>query len=423
MGTTAGLFLLKKVIDKETYSGVELYSIGQYLAYGRSFSNFVTLTIHINGNEKETAMQTKTRFISFNEFWQRIRVSLLAVLGCIFVGCFFSCCVVMMSESDRILWKYESKSIREYNMAVRFFQTGTANGIPGLKKDEPKSYRRYLEFTATLVRNESLSSRKLAYLRYTGDPRLFDEILDIPKGTWEAISEEHISPAFRIHKLFESNQDFVVARGVLNNLANGRELSLQKPKPNPSDWVYQFLQVLWLTCYSIICLIVFFRFANPNGCWDAWDLPKSPKAYLVMLLFAPAFVVPWACRGLFHVVYQPTRLAVKWVSRGAKTSEISGLIYKLKTRRARKTQKKVLACGADVIGARVEIAILAKAIECVPDAAQRQVLLAKLAEVKSWLEEVVRIRAEGGCANIPVQVKWLANRVVQLHEIETNRLR
>ena len=116
-------------------------------------------------------------------------------------------------------------------------------------------------------------------------------------------------------------------------------------------------------------------------------------------------------------------MAVKWVSRGAKTSEISGLIYKLKTRRARKTQKKVLACGADVIGARVEIAILAKAIECVPDAAQRQVLLAKLAEVKSWLEEVVRIRAEGGCANIPVQVKWLANRVVQLHEIETNRLR
>lgn len=372
-------------------------------------------------------MRTKPHFISNYEFRNRISGG---VLGAIVIFVMFWCFSLINNacEKDaRQFWRDGNSWYEENNRAALFFRDGDAEGIAGLEDDWPGSNRRFLQFLWVLANNEPRQVREHYYENYAGEPA---DDGKVSLGTWRAIYNDPASARERLAFLKDGGLWRTTELDVAIAFVEGKEPSLRTLQPNPASYYQMVFWIGLLVAYAMVCAAMARSFAkgySKDYGNSMFDLPRSVFPYTVMLLFAPAFAVPWALRGLYHGLYQlvvrPVRAVTRWVNRGAKTSEIYGQFVRLKTRKARQVRQELIVSGADVLATRAETAALAKAVECEADPVQREAMLAEFKQFNIWLDEIAEHRVSRGCVSIPDQMRWLKSRIIALHEAEFNRLR
>lgn len=386
------------------------------------------MTIQPNGKGKEHAMKVVPRFIGFREFAERSVKGWKWAFGVAVVSAFFCGIVGKCIEENRQRRIWDNEFPQRFNRAALFFRDGRAEGIDGLEYNIACSDRSYLEFLWVLANNQPRQAREKAFLHFYGVDE--GEAGKVPLGVWKAITDEHYTATARLESVWQSDFRGRYGVGAALNYVKGKDTRLIALCPDLTYIYWWIIGAELFLGYALVCFIMARGYAQgwaPGYKNSLWDLPRSVVPFFLMLLFAPAFAVPWALRGLYHGLYQlalrPTRAVTRWVNRGAKASEIYEQCVRFKTRKARQVRQELITSGADVLAARAEIAALTQAAKCVADKGQREALLAKLNQIKSWVEEVVKNRANGQCANIPEQVNWLSARVAALHEGEFNRLR
>lgn len=318
-------------------------------------------------------------------------------------------------------WREDRAQTALRNAVIRAFEHGSTAGIRGLGGERAG---RYTELMIRLAGDATTEQRIESYCYLIGAATLPDST---PLGLLRALNDEGLQPAERVSRFISyrtaDTQGYPnVVDEVTNQWVGGRiRPSVQPLPPRPrlkprveADWLAWGIFAIVL--YGVANLVMTMGFFWKE--WDGygstavhrWAIPVNPGSWLIMLVFAPAFTIPWFVRGVYFTILRPLVWGIGGTGRGIKWLLVDFSVEEV-TRRARERRERKLArrrqraaeeqmtvaeqarVGADVAALRIELKAFIEQAKLVQDKGERERLICRLTEAESKLESTARTRA------------------------------
>jgi hypothetical protein len=318
--------------------------------------------------------------------------------------------VMLLAWSDRADRAEAIHDVRVYNDAIQGYER---DHIPRFTLED----QRFMRFATELARSTSPRERRQAYLRVIGQREVPSHA---PNSVIEALNESRYTTERRVRILVQSygnNKPYPVVSvfrstpveaATYAHLRNDHRargyptsaLPIRRSRPF-IEWEI-FLAVLFIYGGMVWGYLtgggIKREGAQSEG---SWALPANPGGWLVMLLYAPSFILLWGgalIRSLFKsCIWNPGKHPVAWVRWFLTEADLRHLMVYVKAKRAtrqRELQERARSAriGTDVVRREIELGHARTEAEALVDPETRAALLAKIARAEDLLMRVKEAR-------------------------------
>ena len=358
------------------------------------------------------------KFVSWSEFWKIVKPGL--ILTCIVAG-FWALILgwhwakvtewnndvgFNQNQYEESEWRTNLRQATLYNAALRFYQSPNPEHTRQLRnalkdvQDADRAYR-YVEFVSRFERATTSEQRMALYLRYLERDTLPDTTTI---GAEQALTRTDGPLAFRVLQLIPSGSSEDMVDRATHHHWQGRYVLTELPtRPQPvwrsvtraelKDLVWTWVMVSWFVMGVVYGVSLISNI-------ERWSLPANLGGWLLMLLYAPSFLIPWGVRLIYVVLKHIVVIPVAWlVAKGSwllfevDLTEIAS--YASQRRRAnqkaeRERLEEAARIGQDVLDLRLQL-VRARAItDKLPDPAARH---RRMVMIESAEEQLKRVGA------------------------------
>jgi hypothetical protein len=402
------------------------------------------------------------KWITFRDFLKRCRLGFIAlVIAAVVFGIAFGTAALQRdtkniriqveNEQALVEWAKVNQPVNLKNATIQVLRAGKTSGHTPFDSADYQALGRFVDLVLLVANGKTAEARIQAYCK---DFLKTDQLPDAtPYGVYRALATEDMRPLERYDLLrshrpqTERASDFMIVDGLIRTWLKGDKLELEKlpeqpaPKPletrNSKAWIifalilFGIANIRMAWGYNIEVFKDEFWLINPK-----WALPANPAGWLIMILFAPAFAVPWVGRAFFWIVLYPIGLILKGIKWTLFDLDLSAPPRKVREwREARREQARrkmaeeqvriaeQAALGHDVISARLKLGHIRELVAREKNPALRK----QLKRIEQRLEavaqarrskQVVRIEGTDGADDLAGLVDDLHMQVEGLEEAE-----
>lgn len=400
------------------------------------------------------------KWITFRDFFKRCGPGIVAtVIAVVLFGVVFGIAALKRkSDNYDIRFKHE-RALSEWrtvnhpvdlkNATIRSLRAGKTSGYTPFDSADHQALGRFVDLVLLVTNGKTPEVRMQAYMDFLKVDKPPDST---SYGVYRGLTVETLTSLER-YELLRSQlipkvgepMDFGIVDGLIRAWLKGDRPELEKlsEKPtlklpgtlNSKVWII-FALVPFLLAQGFMAVGYFVVDEKDK----TWAVPANPAGWLIILLFAPAFVVPWAGRGVYWVVLWPIGLVLGGVFKGVKWTlfdlDLSTPPRKVREwrearreqARRRKAEEQVriaeqAAVGQDVFSARLRLRHVQElvALEKNKPLRDRLKLIAQRLEAVAQTrrsKQAVRIETAGEADDLAGLVEDLHMQVEGLEEAE-----
>ncbi len=302
-------------------------------------------------------------------------------------------------------WRDDVREVNRYNAVLTAYRDRRHDQIGWLPSDN--RVVSYVSFVIDLEEVTTPQAREAAYLRYRRIGSVDEHALTLFQ--YRAITDPGMDLGQRLERLAPAKSENELVDRVTSDFLRGQR-SPQSPPPRPrhvvahnkiTPEIFRMLLILAVSLSQLSMLIYFFCYGtkNVNG-KRQWAVPINVGSWLIMLLYAPAFLLPWIGRLLWYILTHAVFVPVAWIIAKFgwllfQADMMSFMHYATQQARARRDEEhrrleEIAVIGQDVIGCRLELAQARKRAESTEDTVARHIQLQKIDAAEKLLDAVAK---------------------------------